>query len=365
MASTDTERTWYFNEIQRLDPAGSVVAVDQSTGRVVYRAPIRCDESLNRAATGEELVRAVAIAILVKELSYPADRLYIERYYKHGHPSSKQDEIDLLILDADELPYAMWEFKSSSEYGSLADEFIRYQLFGTAPLVGAPKLLVYATVAPAPGAAALDVICVDYTQYPSFESWEQSGRPHSTEFPEAYSDPTYEPLVHGGTKDLRLDATQADFRAAAVTFHAEFFGEHPDNTLFTNLMKCLLAKIYDERQTKSGEAYGFQVLRPAGRDEPALSVFQRVNKLYTTAYLRYIESAAGSSDEINPNEFGPERVKTIVKVLQHMSITRGAALHGDVIGAFFEEILRTGFNRTRACTSLIQTSCTSCLTSWT
>jgi type I restriction enzyme M protein len=69
------------------------------------------------------------------------------------------------------------------------------------------------------------------------------------------------------------------------------------------------------------------------------------SELYKTAYSRYIERNAVNPDEINPKEFSPERVKTVVKELQGMAITRGAALHGDVIGAFFEEILRAGFKQ--------------------
>jgi type I restriction enzyme M protein len=128
-------------------------------------------------------------------------------------------------------------------------------------------------------------------------------------------------------------------------FHNEFFGEHPDNTLYIDLVKCLLAKILDERSTRRGEIYKFQVLYRAGREENAPTTFSRVNQLYQTAYKRYIDSSAASPDEINPKEFPPERVKTVVKVLQSVSITRGAALNADVIGAFFEEILRVGFKQ--------------------
>ena len=346
MALDQSERNWYYDQIANLDPNQRVVSVDRVNHLLSYDPSIRCDESSHRPATGEELVRALALCMLSsKDLEYDTDRFYIEKYYKHGHPSSKHDEVDLVIFDDDDLPFAMWEFKSKDDYDKDLDEFIRYQLFGTAPLVGAPKLLVYATVKPTGKTPSLTLICIDYSKHQSFDSWVQDGRPHTTSFPRAYSDPTYRPLIKGGDPDLRTDCSHADFRAAAATFHSEFFGEHPDNTLFTSLMKCLLAKIYDEKQTKTGKVYRFQVLHKKAKEEKAKDVFLRVNDLYKNAYSRYIDPNAAAPDEINPQEFPQERVKTVVKVLQGMSITRGAALHGDVIGAFFEEILRAGFKQ--------------------
>jgi type I restriction enzyme M protein len=156
---------------------------------------------------------------------------------------------------------------------------------------------------------------------------------------------TDQPLVRGGGRDLRLDCTQADFRSAAASFHNEFFGEHPDNTLFANLLKCILAKIDDERQTKRGDRYRFQVFSSRGKEETAAEVFSRVNDLYQAAYVRCFDPDAAEPDALDPRELPPERVKAIVKVLQGMSLTRGAARHADVLGAFFEEILRVGFKQ--------------------
>lgn len=251
---TPEERRWYYDQIDTLDPNRRIVSLDRTAGSVRYVDVIKSDESLFRTATAEELVRATALCILASEAyGYERDSFYIEKYYKHGHPSSMHDEVDLLILDGDDLPFAMWDFKSATEFDVDPVKFIQYQLFGTAPLVGAPKLLVYATVRPVGHVAALTVICIDRTLYPSFESWDRDGRQATNTFPAGYADLSHKAYVRGGDPDLRTDCTQADFRDAATTFHEEFFGEHPDTVLFTNLMKCLLAKIFDEKQTKTGD----------------------------------------------------------------------------------------------------------------
>lgn len=344
MPLNDQQRTWYYGQIRKADPSGAIVTIDETNHMVIYSANVKTDESRHKEATPEELVHALAICLLTKTpLNYPLGCLYHERYCKHGR--SSKDEIDLVIYDGEGLPFAMWEFKSAEEYSKNQEKQIESQLFGTAPLIGAPKFLVFATIEPTGEKPQLSLLCIDRTKSPSFSTWKKDGKPHAVEFPADYADPSYKPYVRGETPDLRDDCTQSDFRALAEGFHNEFFGEHPDNAIFVNLMKCLLAKIYDERQRKHGEAYQFQVFRKAGRDEPALEVFSRVNELYKTAYSRYIDSKASEPDEIDTKEFPPERVKHVVKTLQNMAITRGAALHGDVIGAFFEEILRAGFKQ--------------------
>lgn len=344
LSSTDVD--WYLGAIEKF---GSIaVTVDRTAGTVTYDSGIASDESHVKTADGEELVHAIVLCLLhAKDFHYPISALGHEIHFAHGSKGSKSDEVDILIRDADGLAYAVFEIKPASEFEAERNDAIKNQLFGTAPLVGSPKLLVYATVEAKGTEPKMRAICIDYTKYKTFDSWRDAGEPHSVTFPTDYRDIDYVPYVNGGVSDLDLDSTQAEFRAVAVGFHNEFFGEHPDNTVFVNLVKCLLAKIHDERIRKKGETYEFQVLYKNGKPESAKVVFARVNELYKSAYKRYIAPGAPEIDEINPKEFSEERVKTVVLALQAISITKGAARHGDVIGAFFEEILRSGFKQDR------------------
>lgn len=163
-------------------------------------------------------------------------------------------------------------------------------------------------------------------------------------FPPRYQLPSFKPYRKSpGSPDLDEKATTADFRAIATSFHNEFFAEHPDSEIFVNVVKLLLAKIYDERWRRPEQQYEFQVLQNAGKEETAASLFERVSTLYATAYKSLIDPAG--EDSLDPKVFAPERAKSVIKGLQGLAITRGAALHGDVIGAFFEEILRSGFKQ--------------------
>jgi type I restriction enzyme M protein len=340
------EREWYFSAIESL--GGLAVTADRAKDTLTYHSGITSDESHVKSADPEELAHAVMIGLLhSKRYKYPISALCHEIHFAHGSKGSKSDEVDILVRDEDQLPYALVELKAASEFERDKDSAIRDQLFGTAHLVGSPKLLVYATVEPKGEYPKIRAICIDYTKYKSYEAWKEAGEPHSTIFPEDYRDLEFEPFINNGPNDLALDSTQADFRSVALSFHNEFFGEHADNTIFVNLVKCLLAKIHDERTRKNGEAYEFQIFYKNGKPDSATDVFKRINALYTAAYKRHIDPNASEIDEINPKEFSEASVKAVVQALQGLSITKGAARHGDIIGAFFEEILRSGFKQDR------------------
>src|SRR6266498_1515273 len=161
MALTAAQRDWYY---EQLDAVGSdTVSVDRSSGLISYHPEIRSDESHTRFADPEELVHAVTLALLCSpKFKYQRTSIWHEKHYAHGSKGSKADEVDILIIDTDGLPYALWELKSAKDFASEKEDAIKNQLFGTAPLVGAPRLLVYATISPSGVKASLQLECIDY-----------------------------------------------------------------------------------------------------------------------------------------------------------------------------------------------------------
>lgn len=343
---SEQNRQWYYDVLDQI--GDDTVTCDRGNNTVTYHPAIDSDEGRVRSAGAEELAHAVIVALLISdEYKYERTSLGHEIRFAHGSKGSKADEVDILIWDEDRLPFAIMEIKSAAEYEREKEDAIRHQLFGTAPLVGTPKLLIYATVMPTGDTPEICAVCIDYSEYRDYDIWTVAGKPHSNKVPVAYQDLSFTPYSNGGERDLNLTSTASDFRTIATAFHNEFFGEHPDNTLFENLLKCLLAKIYDERTCRTGDDYVFQVFYRNGKPEGARKTFERVNVLYRKAYKRYIDSTVDDSIEIDVRNFSEENVKSVVQALQGISITKGAARHGDVIGAFFEEILRTGFKQDR------------------
>ena len=70
---------------------------------------------------------------------------------------------------------ALYDFQKNqfdtikAHYSKLEDKAIKYQLFGTAPLVGAPKLLVYGTIHPNNKNINFELKCIDYIKYKSVQ----------------------------------------------------------------------------------------------------------------------------------------------------------------------------------------------------
>ena len=345
-ALSKKNREWYYSVLDQNH--SDAVSINREEDSVKYHSDIRSNKSRVRPAEGEELVHAVLISMLAgDDYKYKKANLGHEIHFAHGSKGSQSDVVDIIIWDEDQLPFAIMELKPAEEFERQKDDAIRYQLFGTAPLVGAPKFLIYATVVPEGDKPRISAICIDHVKYKTFDSWKSDGEPYFNEVPKEYRTLSFKPFKNDNKNDLDLNCTLADFQAIATTFHNEFFGEHPDNTLFGNLVKCLLAKIHDERTCRKGDEYRFQILSKNDKPEKASDVFTRVNELYREAYKRYVDSEATDIDEINPNEFPEESVKSVVQTLQGISITKGAARHGDIIGAFFEEILRSGFKQDR------------------
>lgn len=347
MALSAAQKAWYRTKIAELDPTSDVVCIDVASDQVHYSAAIRSDESHTKPLTPEEYVHALTAVMLVKELGYPVGCLYHERHIEHGSAGSKADEVDFIVLDSDGRPYAVWELKSAEAYLGDVELATKSQLFGTVPLLTeeAPAFIICATINPIGAKIELKQRCIDYREYKDYQIWIDEGKPTVPSFPQQYWEPNYQPYVRGGVRDLKITCTLSEFRAVAESFHNEFFSEHPDNQLFEYVVKCLLAKIHSEKNTPAGEPYQFQVFLPHGKPESAAEVASRVNTLYVLAHRHYIEPSG--SDEIDLTRFAPERIKSIVQQLEGMALTKGSALNADVMGAFFEEILRSGFKQDR------------------
>jgi type I restriction enzyme M protein len=177
MALGPERREWFFGRIEAADVQHHVVTVDDSRTRIRYDSAIRSDENRDREATDEELVRALTLCLLASDAyEYPVKSFYIEKRYTIGHPSTSGAEVDLIIYDDDDLPFAMWEMKAPDEYDPDKEVALRHQLFATAPLLGEPRLLAYSTIYPRTPA---DISCltIDYADYKTFDAWDAAGRP--------------------------------------------------------------------------------------------------------------------------------------------------------------------------------------------
>jgi hypothetical protein len=115
MPLTDQQRQWYFEQIKKLDPRRGIVTIDEPNDTVIYNAQVQTNESRHKPATPEELVHALALCMLASpQFNYPLNCLFHEKYCRHGR--SSKDDVDIVVYDADNLPFAMWELKSTLDF---------------------------------------------------------------------------------------------------------------------------------------------------------------------------------------------------------------------------------------------------------
>ena len=351
MALTQQQTDWYLDQISRADPDGRVVKADREGGRLRYSDAIRSDRSRDQPFSPEEFVHALTMCLLASpQYGYKPSHLYHERATDRHGSGGSADSVDLTVGLGDDPPFAAWEMKAWTEWGGTkVDRPVRDQLYGSTRLLPHPPgLFGYGSIEPRGEEPVLSVVVIDTAVHPTFQAWCDAGRPSGGSFPAHFGRSEFQPYVKGSDHDLDETRTAADLRAIADRLHDEFFADKPDTDIFTNLVKCLLAKIYDERETTGGQEYRFQIGVGTTGEEDSAAVFEKVADLYKLAYARHVAGPDGSGEgRIDPDSFKPSDVKSVVRALQGVSLTGGAARNGDVVGTFFDTILRGGFKQSK------------------
>ncbi len=192
-------------------------------------------------------------------------------------------------------------------------------------------------------------IIIDFKEYTEYRTWVEAGEPgHNLDLPREYGTIRKKKFVKGGEYDLRTDLTRVDFTRLQRDFHNRLWGgaKMGDTDVFKNILKMFIAKIHDESGTDEGKAYRFQTELKDDRPETAEEVLTKVNKLYQDAMAHYFgyDKEALSHEHIDKEQFSANKVAYVMEKLEGISITENK-FEDDVLGAFFEAIVRTGFKQ--------------------
>ena len=126
-------------------------------------------------------------------------------------------------------------------------------------------------------------------------------------------------------------------------------GGTDDNDIFSSLTNLILAKIEDEDEKRDGEIYDFQTLSYESNDD----LYKKINELYKRALKDKLnitdQKEIDDSNVVDTKKFSIEKVKYTVQALEKYSFVDGKnSLSGkDILGDFFEGIIRTGFKQTK------------------
>lgn len=349
------------DQIKALDQTGEVVLVapgpDFKGGTITYNkeSGIILSESGFRL-TDEEYVRAWLVVRLVKSLGYPIDRIELEHTYTIGRPSPTRAQIDIRVHSRDsviggkEKIFMLIEAKRPEDFASY-EKLLDDQVFATGrdEVSRGLRYAVWHTVE-FQGEEPRDCcIVVDFKDFTEYRAWVEAGEPgHNLDLPREYGTVRKTKFVKGGEHDLRTDLTRSDFTRLQRDFHNRLWGgaKMGDTDVFKNLLKMFIAKIHDESGTEEGKAYRFQTELKDGRPETVEDILTKVNKLYRDAMAHYFgyDEEALSHERINREQFSANKVAYVMEKLEGISITENK-FEDDLLGAFFESIVRTGFKQ--------------------
>ena len=265
----------------------------------------------------EEPVRATTYVKLVIEYKYPPERIDIELTPPRRAPKFPAD-IVVFKDEEHEKAFIVVECKADSSEGSIREA--KKEGLGNANLFNAPYLLL---------ACGEEESAYDVRKHPS--NWEVLDKYRISQIPIRYGQPPkyrYKKEASGfGEDDLRevsLNELRAKFRKCHDTIWEG--GKRDPAEAFSEMCKLIFAKVYDERFTKVGEFYKFQV----GSGESAKTVAERIRSRYEEVQKK------------EPNVFSEELkvsdgiIFEVVKILQDISLIRTDL---DAKGRAYEEFL--------------------------
>jgi len=343
--------------IKTLDPKAEIATLtpgaDFKGGSIAYNrdSGITLHENITRL-TDEEYCRAYLVVRLVKRLSYPPGSIQLEKGYTIGRPTGKSAQLDVRVLDKRDKKtrtFMLIEAKRPEDFESYTT-LVEDQLFapGRDESTRGVRYGAWYSVQFRGDEFADKCIIVDFSKHTEFKDWVDAGEPgHNLDLPKEYGTVRKTKYVRGKT-DLNKDQTREEFTKLQRDFHNVLWGgaKMGDTAVFKNLLKMFLAKIYDEQTTEEGSAYRFQTELKDGSPETAEEILAKVNRIYQDAlshYFKYDEELLKIS-ALNKAELKPEKVAYVMEKLEGISIVENK-FEDDVLGVFFEGIVRTGFKQ--------------------
>ena len=310
----------------------------------------RLRETSSRQLGPEEYVRAYYIVKLIYELKFDPNHINVEVPWniKIGR-SGTTPRSDIVIYGNDK-PSVIFELKSPNEYDKEKTNAISGQLFGVANNIeNKSKLswIVYSTVSEDLNESN---IIIDYSKYTQFKKWEDDLCPS---YPSLKSNFDFTEKLYKGMpnigKLLETDVCKIQKNLHDVLWRG---GTRDDNKIFFNLLKMILCKIYDEKETNNGKQYTFQTVFTNGKinDEKTGNAIQELYKK-TIRHKNYLDMSEEHLEKIERTEGGFGKVEFqdseilfIVRKLQNYSLL---ITDYDVLSILFESILGDDFKQSK------------------
>lgn len=369
---SDEERVSFYNAILYLDSDKEFVTVDKESDTLTYNPlTIKSEERISGRPSDEELTRCLMLLNLIKNYGYNPKLLEIENTFAIGgrrDEGARAVETDIVIRDEQGQIRIICEVKRIHEYKGADDSSIRKQLFDPFNNIvkynGARYLFYLSLDVPlARDQFPLNCIGIDTSIAQDYDTWTAQGRtPHLVDIVRSNERPIIRDIfvkLSGDEENLQrqfrdlndnfgIDVLRRNWR---TLWDYIWGGTLEDNKRFENFNKVLLAKIFDERKTRTGTAYQFQRKFRGNTPQSDVEVASDVDLLYRRAFREYLSRDKNIELKdvkgIDFNEFPPRLIAKCVELLCSLSFQKSRYRNVDVLGEFYEMVIREAFKQTK------------------
>ncbi|MBN2533843.1 MAG: N-6 DNA methylase [Spirochaetales bacterium] len=365
---TDSERSSFYNGIQYLDPDNEYIITDIGNGTLNFNEnSVKCHKKISGKPCDRELTLAFVFLLIIKQYKWPCHFIEI----KPGLPDKRNNKTavflpDICIKNENGDSVILCTVQSIYDYRDMTDvSFHKHLLPLYETILLSNKIEKFFCL-------SLEVP-VEKNHFPLYSTgictrkvksstdWTGQGRPLLFfDFPvyktEQKSHFFYTRLPGKSNDKNRKDLDrQFNIRKCRRIWdrlwNEIWGGTLEDNRKFENFNKVLLAKIYDEQKTKNGTPYVFQIKTRAGKIQTDEDLAYDIDLLYRRGYREYIarDQSIGlfQLKGIDFKEFPPLLVTQCVRLLQSLSFCRNRYTNTDILGEFYEKIIRKAFKQTK------------------
>lgn len=301
----------FMKNIQRGVEKG-IISVSADDSKIIYFCKREYSTSFKNP---EEKVRASYFCELILDYDYPTKNIDIEVTVPRRTP---EDRADIVVYDEEGTEYLVIECKKDGITDAEFKQAIE-QAFGNANSLRAK----FASVVAGTTRTAFDVA--------GFKPSERDKNVIS-DIPKKYGKtPKYKFTKGDKDKDLK-EVSREELIKALEKSHDTVWqgGKLAPTTAFDEVSKLLFCKLKDEKTTKKGETYSFQI----GTHESADEIYKRINAIYQKAKK---EDAEVFKEDIR---LEPKVVYNVVEHLQELAINK---IDLDTKGVAFERFMEDFF----------------------
>jgi type I restriction enzyme M protein len=303
-----------FLQIIRKGEKANLISFSKENSRITYFCSREYSTSFKNP---EETIRASYFVELVLNYQYPKEKINFEVTVPRRTP---EDRADIVVYEDDELktPYLVVECKKDGITDAEFKQAIE-QSFGNANSLRAK----FATVVAGTTKTAFDIA--------GFKPSERE-KNVIADIPIKYGKtPKYRFIKGEEGKELKTVSKEELITALGKSHDTVWQGgKLAPTTAFDEVAKLLFCKLRDEKLTKKGEPYKFQI----GTHETADEVYQRINSIYLKAKQ---EDSEVFKEDIR---LDPRIIYNVVEHLQELAINR---IDLDTKGIAFERFMEDFF----------------------